>query len=148
MHQVCKTVIFRTTLAFRRFWVKGPRHSENIFSEMCHLYRKTRRIVVYFRYSDPGTATYYANKARSYLRPSRSAGQHGTGTGVSISTPRTTLRCTSGAGRPPTPYPQPPKSYFACSGCYISYSSQLLSTPPPRSTLLVARRDSGQHNGW
>ena len=29
-------------MAFRRFWVKEPRHSENISAEMCYLYRRTR----------------------------------------------------------------------------------------------------------
>ena len=33
---------FETRLAFRRFWVKEPRHSENKIAEMCHLYRRTR----------------------------------------------------------------------------------------------------------
>lgn len=36
MHHVRKTVIFESS-SFRRLWVKGPRRSENVFSEMCHL---------------------------------------------------------------------------------------------------------------
>ena len=30
---------FETKLAFRRFWVSGPRHSEAILAEMCYLSR-------------------------------------------------------------------------------------------------------------
>ena len=43
MAQVYKNVIFETRLAFRRFWVKEPRHSENTLAEMCYLYRRTYR---------------------------------------------------------------------------------------------------------
>ena len=34
-----KTSFFETRLAFRRFWVKEPRHSEKKVAEMYHLYR-------------------------------------------------------------------------------------------------------------
>ena len=43
MSQVSKSVFFRNKIgASRRFWVQEARHSENIFAEMCYLYRKTR----------------------------------------------------------------------------------------------------------
>ena len=35
-----KTYFFETRLAFWRFWVKGPRHSENVLAEICYLYRR------------------------------------------------------------------------------------------------------------
>ena len=34
---------FLSRLAFRRSWARGPRHSENTWAEMCHIYRRTRR---------------------------------------------------------------------------------------------------------
>ena len=34
---------FETILAFRRLWVKEPRHSENMLAEMCYLYYRRMR---------------------------------------------------------------------------------------------------------
>ena len=43
------TSFFETRLAFRRFWVKETRHSENVFAEMCcYLYRKRRQRAVWY----------------------------------------------------------------------------------------------------
>ena len=38
------TYFFETRLAFRRFWAKEPRHSENMLAEMYYLYRRTLHI--------------------------------------------------------------------------------------------------------
>ena len=44
MTEVYNNVIFETTLELQRFWVKVPRHSENILllAEMRYVYRRTR----------------------------------------------------------------------------------------------------------
>ena len=45
MGRVYKNVIIQNQIAFGRFWVKEPRHSENIVAEMRHLYRKTHPLL-------------------------------------------------------------------------------------------------------
>ena len=49
---------FGRGLAFRRFWVQEPRHSENRLAEMCYLYRRTRHMAI-FCFSLPCCAVFY-----------------------------------------------------------------------------------------
>ena len=81
MTQVRKTPFFETRLAFQPFWVKEPRHSENILAEMCYLYGRTR-LPRYSHY--PRVTRWPIFQQQLLLRVRRGGGGGGGGVGNSL----------------------------------------------------------------